>query len=264
MKIAKTIEELDACKSALGDGKLAYVPTMGALHEGHLTLIRLAKEKGDHVAVSIFVNPTQFAPHEDFDSYPRTEEEDAKVLELEGVDILFLPNEAVMYPDGKDSDIKAGDAADGLETTFRPTFFDGVVNIVSRLFNAIKPDIAIFGEKDFQQQQVVRQMVKAQNMPIEIIAAPIARDESGLALSSRNLYLSDDELVIARKLNVVLREAAKTGNIETAEKALLDAGFNKVDYVTSRWNRVLGAAWLGKTRLIDNIAVDGSIAAAAA
>ncbi len=259
MKIARTVEELQSYKQALGEGKFAYVPTMGALHEGHLSLVRLAKEKGDYVIVSIFVNPTQFAPHEDFDSYPRMEEEDAKMLELEGVDILFIPSEAVMYPDGMNSNVKAGSAAEGLETTFRPHFFDGVVNVVNRLFDAVKPDIAIFGKKDFQQQQVIKQMVEEQNLPIEIVAAPIYRDDSGLALSSRNLYLSEEELVIARKFNVVLREAAKTGDMKAAEEALLDLGFDKVDYVAMRWNRVLGAAWLGKTRLIDNIAVDETI-----
>ena len=254
MKIARTIEELGACKAGLGKGKFAYVPTMGALHEGHLSLVRLAKEKGDYVIVSIFVNPTQFAPHEDFDEYPRQEGEDAKLLEAEGVDILFLPTEDVMYPDGKDSDIKAGSNAEGLETTFRPHFFDGVVNIVYRLFDAVKPDIAVFGEKDFQQLQVVTQMAKAETLPIEIVPGPIYRDESGLALSSRNLYLSDEELPIARQLNVVLREAAKSGDLKAAEQKLLDLGFDKVDYVASRWNRILGAAWLGKTRLIDNFA----------
>ncbi len=254
MKIARTIEDLSTYKKELGEGKFAYVPTMGALHEGHLSLVQLAKEKADHVIVSIFVNPTQFAPHEDFDSYPRMEEKDARMLEEEEVDILFVPNESVMYPDGKNSTIKAGDAAEGLETTFRPHFFDGVVNIVSRLFWAVKPDVAIFGQKDFQQLQVIIQMVEDQNMGIEIIGAPIARDESGLALSSRNLYLSAEELPIARQLNVILREAAKTGNLEEAEQKLLGIGFDKVDYVASRWNRILGAAWLGKTRLIDNVA----------
>lgn len=254
MKIARTIEELNNAKIFLGKGDLAFVPTMGALHEGHLSLVRLAKKKSDFVIVSVFVNPTQFAPHEDFSSYPRTEEDDAQKLEKEGVDILFLPSEEVMYPDGKDCSIKAGNAAEGLETTFRPTFFNGVVNVVSRLFDAVNPDISVFGEKDFQQLQVIKEMVEANGMNIEVIGAPIARDESGLALSSRNLYLSDDELVIARNLNIALKEAAKTGNLDASKKALLDCGFDKVDYIEKRWNRVLGAAWIGKTRLIDNIA----------
>lgn len=264
MKIARTIEELDALKAELGSGSLAYVPTMGALHEGHLSLIRLARSKGDYVAVSIFVNPTQFAPHEDFDSYPRTEEADAALLEAEGVDILFLPAEDIIYPDGKECSITAGNNASGLETDFRPTFFDGVVNVVSRLFLAIKPNIAVFGEKDFQQLRVIKQMVDAHDLPVRIIPAPIAREEeSGLALSSRNLYLSEDELLIARKLNVIVRQAAQDGDLASAKQALLDAGFDKVDYVKMRWNRVLAAAWLGKTRLIDNMAVDESLAVAA-
>ncbi len=234
--------------------RIGFVPTMGALHEGHLSLIQCAQQHAECIVVSIFVNPTQFAPHEDFDSYPRNEAEDAKKLEDVGVDILFLPTEDVLYPTGYDSNIKAGDAAQGLETTFRPHFFDGVVNVVYRLFNAIKPDTAIFGEKDFQQLQVLKEMVESQNLPIEIIGAPIIRDEHGLALSSRNAYLSEGELNIARQLNKILKIAAKTQNTEETKNALLSAGFDKIDYIEQRWNRILAAAWLGKTRLIDNIA----------
>lgn len=253
MHVAKTISDLHDIKGELS-GRVAFVPTMGALHEGHLSLIRLAKEKADHVIVSIFVNPTQFAPHEDFDSYPRNAEADGALLQAEGVDILFLPNEATLYPDGHDSAVKAGKAKDGLETTFRPHFFDGVVNVVYRLFDAVQPDLAIFGEKDFQQLQVIKEMVQAQSLPIEIIGAPIARDESGLALSSRNAYLSEDALQIARTLNTVLKDAARTGDYEAAKVALRANGFDKIDYIEERWGRILGAAWLGKTRLIDNIA----------
>lgn len=257
MIIARTI---DALKTAIKDrrdngDKIGFVPTMGALHAGHLSLVALAKENADCVVVSIFVNPTQFAPHEDFDSYPRTEETDANKLESAGVDILFLPTEDVLYPNGKDSDIKAGSAAQGLETTFRPHFFDGVVNVVNRLFNAVTPDIAVFGEKDFQQLSVIREMIETQNRDIKIIGAPIARDEHGLALSSRNAYLSADELMIARQLNVIIHEAAKTGDMDAARDKILAAGFDTVDYVEKRWNRVLAAAWLGKTRLIDNVAI---------
>ena len=234
--------------------RIGFVPTMGALHEGHLSLIQCAQQHAECIVVSIFVNPTQFAPHEDFDSYPRNEAEDAKKLEDVGVDILLLPTEDVLYPTGYDSNIKAGDAAQGLETTFRPHFFDGVVNVVYRLFNAIKPDTAIFGEKDFQQLQVLKEMVESQNLPIEIIGAPIIRDEHGLALSSRNAYLSEGELNIARQLNKILKIAAKTQNTEETKNALLSAGFDKIDYIEQRWNRILAAAWLGKTRLIDNIA----------
>ena len=235
--------------------KIGFIPTMGALHEGHLSLIQCAQQHAECIVVSIFVNPTQFAPHEDFDSYPRNETEDAKKLEDVGVDILFLPTEDVLYPTGHDSDIKAGDAAQGLETTFRPHFFDGVVNVVYRLFNALKPDIAVFGEKDFQQLQVLKEMVESQNLPIEIIGAPIIRDEQGLALSSRNAYLSEDELDIARQLNKTLRTAAKAHNTEEVKNALMSVGFDRIDYIEQRWGRVLAAAWLGKTRLIDNIAL---------
>jgi pantoate--beta-alanine ligase len=229
---------------------IAYVPTMGALHDGHLSLVKLAKSKADKVVVSIFVNPTQFAPHEDFDSYPRDEDGDLAKLRAAGVDGVYLPTRDVMYADGEDSAIKAGAAAEGLETDFRPHFFDGVVNVVYLLFDHVQPNVAVFGEKDFQQLQVIREMVEDQGLPVEVIGAPIARDEYGLALSSRNAYLSADELAIARQLNVILKEAA----VDAAPQALLDAGFDKVDYVALRWGRVLAAAWIGKTRLIDNMA----------
>lgn len=251
MQVVRTQTEIDAIRKDIKE--LAFVPTMGALHEGHLSLVRLAKQHAKHVIVSIFVNPTQFAPHEDFDSYPRDHETDLKQLEHEGVDIVFLPTEDVLYPDGFESAITARASGQGLETDFRPHFFDGVVNVVYRLFNAVKPDFAIFGEKDFQQLQVITEMVKEQNMPINIIGASIFRDEHGLALSSRNAYLSEDELKIARTLNVILKNAAKTNDLEAAKIQLLENGFDKVDYIEKRWDRVLVAAWLGKTRLIDNI-----------
>lgn len=254
MKVARDLDALNAERSTF-DRRVAFVPTMGALHDGHLSLVDLAKSKAEHVIVSIFVNPTQFAPHEDFDSYPREEDKDLEKLRNAGVDLVFLPEASVLYPDGVDSEIKAGDAAKGLETDFRPHFFDGVVNVVARLFQAVKPDVAIFGEKDFQQLQVITEMVETHHMGIEIIGAPIARDAHGLALSSRNAYLSADEVEIARNLNVILHEAAKSGDLGAAEDALLSTGFEKVDYVAQRWGRVLGAAWLGKTRLIDNIAM---------
>lgn len=256
MHIAKTQGDLDDIKDSLS-GNIAFVPTMGALHEGHLSLAKLAKGRADHVIVSIFVNPTQFAPHEDFDSYPRTVEDDTQKLGAQGVDVVFLPTEKTLYPDGYENPVKAGAAAQGLETDFRPHFFDGVVNVVHRLFEIVKPDVAVFGEKDFQQLQVIREMVKEQNFPIEIIGAPIARDEHGLALSSRNAYLSDNELTIARTLNVVLKEIVDTGDYESAKAKLISNGFEKIDYIEKRWDRILGAVWLGKTRLIDNISTIG-------
>ncbi len=250
MEIVRNKAALDDWRS---DEKLAYVPTMGALHDGHLSLVRLAKSKGECVAVSIFVNPTQFAPHEDFDRYPRQLDHDAALLKAEGVDLLYAPTAQQMYPKGVDepSPYQAGEAAQGLETDFRPHFFGGVVNVVGRLFDHVKPDIAIFGEKDYQQLQVIREMVEQYDLGIEIVGAPIARDEYGLALSSRNAYLSPDALEIARKLNVILRDVP----VSDAPQALLESGFDKVDYVAQRWGRVLGAAWLGEVRLIDNLAV---------
>lgn len=236
---------------------VAFVPTMGALHAGHLSLVALAKERAARVVVSIFVNPTQFAPHEDFDSYPRDVAGDMAQLRAAGVDGVYTPDAAQMYPGGDMAcAIKAGKPAQGLETDFRPHFFDGVVNVVSRLFEHVCPNMAIFGEKDFQQLQVIRDMVQRQGMEIDIIGAPIARDECGLALSSRNAYLGAEELEIARRLNSVLRDVASGALVPTdAPQALLAAGFDKVDYVAVRWGRVLAAAYIGTTRLIDNMAL---------
>lgn len=255
MIIARTIEELGAALTPFrkNNKTIGFVPTMGALHDGHISLVDLAKKHSQCVVVSIFVNPTQFAPHEDFNSYPRTENDDAQKLKSAGVDVLFSPTESVIYPENRESLVKAGKAALGLESDFRPHFFDGVVNVVSRLFLAVKPNIAVFGEKDWQQLQVIREMVKQLSLPIHIIGAPIARDSYGLALSSRNAYLSPDDLNIARKLNIILRIAAKTKDTDTAKQALLQIGFNKIDYIEIRDDRILAAAWLGKTRLIDNI-----------
>ncbi len=255
MKIIRTISELNSeiTRRRENGDKIGFVPTMGALHAGHLSLIECARKHSSCIVVSIFVNPTQFAPHEDFDSYPRQEQSDAAKLENINVDILFLPKEKELYPDGMDCDIKTGEAAQGLEAIFRPTHFNGVVNVVSRLLNAVKPNIAVFGEKDFQQLQVIKEMNQALKLPITILGAPILRDEHGLALSSRNAYLSSAEMGIAREFNKVLRHAAETKNLENAKNELLSLGFDKVDYIEVRWNRVLGAAWLGKTRLIDNM-----------
>ncbi len=257
MKIIRTKNDLSSeiAKRCEAGDKIGFVPTMGALHDGHLSLVKCAKQHSSCVVVSIFVNPTQFAPNEDFDSYPREEEKDAKQLETVGADILFLPTKEALYPDGYGCAIKAGKAAQGLEATFRPTHFDGVVNIVSRLFDAVKPDIAVFGEKDYQQLQVIKEMVETYNIPIEIIGAPIVRTDQGLALSSRNAYLSEDEIKIASTFNKILRNATQTKNLDKAKDELLSSGFDKIDYIEIRWNRVLGAAWLGKTRLIDNFHV---------
>lgn len=259
--------------------RIAMVPTMGALHDGHLSLVRIGFERADRVVVSIFVNPTQFAPHEDFQSYPRTEARDLELLELLAVDLVFAPAVAEMYPPGFATRIVPEGAALGLESDARPHFFGGVATVVSRLLNACTPDIAVFGEKDFQQLAVVRQMVADLAMPVEIVGAPTVRESDGLAMSSRNAYLTPAERAVAPVLHQVLKSIAEglragaepAGLIADGSRRLLESGFRSVDYLAVRdagtltpWSpidgfarpvRVLAAAWLGRTRLIDNCAV---------
>lgn len=246
MQVARSLASLEEMRAGLS-GSIGFVPTMGALHAGHLSLVGIARNHSDHVIVSIYVNPTQFAPGEDFDAYPRDIDADLAQLKAAAVDLVYLPETQDIYPNGQDSLITAGAAGAGLESEFRPHFFDGVVNVVNRLFTQVKPDIAVFGEKDYQQLAVIREMVAGQDMGIEIFGGETTRDAHGLALSSRNAYLSADELTIARQLNVILHGGAPT------PEALIAAGFDKVDYVAKRWGRVLAAAWIGKTRLIDNV-----------
>lgn len=277
MKIARSLSELQDITQnwKKHNQSIAFVPTMGALHDGHLSLVKLARGKADQCVVSIYVNPTQFAPHEDFDSYPRMEAADLKKLEQAGASLVYLPRTAELYPNGVVSDLKAGKAAQGLEADFRPTHFDGVVSVVGKLFDHVKPHIAIFGEKDYQQLCVLKE---AFGKTPQIIGAPIARDEAGLALSSRNAYLSPEELKIARMLNKTLYFLADEIRdfpqevdelISLSIQTLLDAGFDEVDYLALRqehtlaplnvWNRnparLLVAVRLGKTRLIDNVGV---------
>ncbi|QDH73420.1 pantoate--beta-alanine ligase [Brevundimonas sp. M20] len=255
---------------------VGFVPTMGALHDGHLSLVREAKRRADKVVTSVFVNPTQFAPTEDLDAYPRQEARDAELLAGEGCDLLYAPAVAEMYPGGATTTISVGAPAEGLEGAFRPQMFGGVALVVSKLLHQVQPDLAVFGEKDWQQLMVVRRMVRDLDMPVEIVGLPTARDGHGLALSSRNAYLSEAELEIARKLNGVLAEAgvrARDGSVAEAEHwaegALTAAGFDSVDYVAIRRAddlseidgvldgpaRILAAAKIGRTRLIDNMAV---------
>ncbi|TPJ39388.1 pantoate--beta-alanine ligase [Mesorhizobium sp. B2-5-13] len=255
--------------------RIALVPTMGALHDGHLSLIKIALERADRCVVSIFVNPTQFAPSEDLDKYPRQLARDLDMLATAKADLAFTPDVSEMYPAGFATRISVGGPSAGLETDFRPTFFDGVATVVAKLLLQAAPDVAIFGEKDYQQLCVVRQLCRDLDLPVEVIGAPTIRDAHGLAMSSRNAYLDEAELRIARQLNLILRKAAAAlaagaGQGETiadASRALIAAGFQKVDYVKAResltltpWRhdragRVLAAAWLGKTRLIDNVEV---------
>ena len=250
------------------------VPTMGALHDGHLSLVRAAALPT--VVVSIFVNPTQFAPHEDFDAYPRDLDSDLKKLATTGSPIVFAPAAREMYPEGFATTVTVGGPSAGLETDFRPHFFAGVATVVAKLLLAALPDRALFGEKDYQQLLVVRRLAKDLGLPTEIIGAPIAREADGLAMSSRNAYLDARERSIAGNLNKVLKDvivrAKETGNLRDAEAygaaALTATGFDTVDYVAirdaetlapaeylDRPARVLAAAKIGRTRLIDNMGV---------
>ncbi|CDX11258.1 pantothenate synthetase [Mesorhizobium sp. ORS 3324] len=255
--------------------RIAMVPTMGALHDGHISLVRVALERAERCVVSIFVNPTQFAPTEDLDKYPRQLARDLDRLREAGAHLAFTPPVAEMYPAGFATKVSVGGPSAGLESDFRPAFFDGVAIVVTKLFLQAAPDCAVFGEKDYQQLCVVRQLCRDLDLPVEIIDAPTVRDSHGLAMSSRNAYLSEAELDVARKLNAVLRQTAaslasgadETGATSAATEALIRAGFRKVDYVAAReavtlapWRRdrdgrLLAAVWLGTTRLIDNVAI---------
>jgi pantoate--beta-alanine ligase len=249
---------------------------MGALHEGHLSLVREIGKSAQKVIVSIFVNPTQFAPHEDFDRYPRNLESDRAKLAGTTADLIFAPSVGEMYPEGFATKVEVGGPSEGLETDFRPHFFTGVATIVSKLLLAAMPDAAIFGEKDYQQLLVIRRMVRDLGLAIEIAGGAILREKDGLAMSSRNAYLKPNERVVAGRLNVILAEAialAKGGSeiagIETdAANGLMRAGFSSVDYVAirdaetlkridslARPARILAAAKIGTTRLIDNMAL---------
>lgn len=256
--------------------RIGFVPTMGALHAGHLALVKHAKTLSDKVVVSIFVNPLQFAPHEDFDRYPRREDADSALLAEAGADLVWLPTSELMYPKGFATKIELTGPAEGLETDFRPQFFGGVATVVTKLFNQVTPDIAVFGEKDYQQLKVVQAFTRDLDMPLEVIGLPTIREADGLALSSRNAYLSAEERDTAAKLHAELHAIAETvqaggdadASIERAKIRLEAAGFGPIDYIAlrdadslappsadSRALRLLAAAWLGKTRLIDNIAV---------
>ncbi len=276
-QIVTTVAEL---RTALADprrgaSRIGLVPTMGALHAGHVSLVNQAREHAGRVVVSIFVNPAQFAPAEDFSTYPRSLEADLEKL-AGSADIVFTPSAAEIYPEGFATSISVGGPSAGLETDFRPHFFAGVACVVAKLLIAAGPDIAVFGEKDYQQLLVVRRLVCDLALPVTIIAAPTLREADGLAMSSRNAYLSVDGRKIAGRLNAILRDAAAqargTGDLRAAEaaatEALWDAGFNHVDYAAvrdaqslehiltlDRPARILAAVKIGKTRLIDNMAV---------
>jgi pantoate--beta-alanine ligase len=279
---AKVVRTVTALRRALAPerragNRIALVPTMGALHRGHLALVRLARRRAQRVVVSIFVNPTQFAPHEDFASYPRRLAADLAVLKAEHVDLVWAPNTAVMYPDGFATGIEpAGAARVGLEDKFRPHFFGGVATVVAKLFTQVAPDIALFGQKDYQQLRVITQMAQDLDLGVKVIGVPTVREQDGLALSSRNVYLSAAERAAAPALYRVLTACAgrisrgePIARVLTAGRAEIKRAGFALDYLEARHAltlepvkarkdgpiRLLAAAKLGKTRLIDNIAV---------
>ena len=261
-----------------GSGEtIGYVPTMGALHKGHLSLIAISKQNATKTVASIYVNPTQFAPNEDLDSYPRPEADDIEKLTAAGCDLIYIPRGS-LYADDHSTYMKVNGVGDGLETEHRPTFFEGVVLVVTKLLNQVAPDMAVFGEKDYQQLTIIRRMVRDLDMPIKIIGGPIMRDDHGLALSSRNTYFDDEGLALARKLNVFMTDCAATiadgagveETINATKAAILDAGFDSIDYLNlansqsleiiskhpfAKPARLLIVARCKGIRLLDNCAV---------
>jgi pantoate--beta-alanine ligase len=260
-----------------GGSTVALVPTMGALHDGHIALVRLARRRAKRVVVSIFVNPTQFAPNEDFASYPRNLSRDLAALAEAGVDLVWAPDVKVMYPAGFATRIAPeGPAKAGLEDAFRPHFFGGVATVVAKLLSQCAPDVAVFGEKDYQQFKVIARLAADLDLPVKIVGAPIVREPSGLAMSSRNAYLTDAQRGVAATLHRVLKDCARRIANKEHLVRVLDEGANEiesvgftVDYLEARHAdslakvetlkdgpiRLLVAARLGATRLIDNVAV---------
>ena len=279
LAIARTISALRRATEPYRDAgeRVALVPTMGALHRGHLALVREAQKRARRVVVSIFVNPTQFAPHEDFGSYPRRFETDIKVLMEAKVDLVWAPSATVMYPEGFSTRINPeGAAKAGLEDKFRPHFFGGVATVVAKLFTQVAPDFAMFGQKDYQQLRVVTQMAKDLDLPLKVIGVSTLREKDGLALSSRNIYLSELERNHAPVLYRTLKTCSARIKAGEPVEMVLEEGRVDIsraefalDYLDARHAmtlapiasvkegpiRLLVAAKIGKTRLIDNIAV---------
>jgi len=278
VQIIRDKAELRSAVAALRDrgGRVALVPTMGALHAGHAALIAEARRYARHVVASIFVNPLQFGANEDLADYPRREASDARLLEEAGCAILWAPDASEMYPDGFATQVAVAGLTEGLCGAARPGHFQGVATVVAKLLGQVRPDAALFGEKDYQQLAVIRRLVVDLDLDVEIIGVPTQRDADGLALSSRNAYLSDEERAAARALPRALGEAAQaivagtpvSDAVERGRSRLEAAGFQRIDYFElrdaeslapmerlDRPARLLAAAHVGRTRLIDNLAV---------
>ncbi len=249
------------------DKTVSFVPTMGALHAGHIALVAEGLRRADICIPYVFLNPKQFAAHEDLGKYPKTLEADLERVAAAGAQACYVPDAAEIYPAGFSTVVSVKGVSAPLEGEHRPHFFDGVATVLAKMFLHAMPDIALFGEKDYQQLLVIKKLVRDLDYPIEIVGVPTVRDENGLALSSRNTYLSADEYRIAIRMNAILRDLADRDDPWGAQ-ALLDAGFDRVDYCTVRdadtllfpdsgtkARRALAAAWIGSTRLIDNLPV---------
>jgi pantoate--beta-alanine ligase len=277
------LRTVDALRAQIGqwraeNASVALVPTMGALHEGHLSLVRLARSKADRVVASLFVNPAQFAPGEDLEAYPRDEQRDAALLAAAGCDRLYAPDISQIYPTGFATTITVSGVAEPLEGLLRPGHFAGVATVVAKLLIQTTPDVAVFGEKDYQQLQMIRRLTTDLDLPVRILQGPVVREKDGLALSSRNAYLSPSQRAAAPALYRALLEAARQlsqgGRIDVAEAeataAVFSAGYDAVDYVEVRDAeslvrlgpaaldcpaRLLAVARMGHTRLIDNLVV---------
>jgi pantoate--beta-alanine ligase len=278
----QTVRDTDSLGAAVAalraeGGRIAFVPTMGALHAGHMALVAEGRRRADRLVASIFVNPAQFGPNEDLSTYPRREASDARMLDEAGCDLLWAPDVPTMYPEGYSTRVRVEGISEELDGASRPGHFDGVATVVLKLFNQVQPDVALFGEKDYQQLAVIRQMARDLDLGVEIVGVPTQRDADGLALSSRNAYLSEEERRTARALPRALGEACgamQRGTppaeaIAAAEEKLAKAGFDPIDYVAlrdartmapldvlDRPARLLAAARLGRTRLIDNLPVE--------
>ncbi|MFJ8690590.1 pantoate--beta-alanine ligase [Micromonospora wenchangensis] len=274
-ELVHTRAELAKARSGLA-GTVGVVMTMGALHPGHETLIRAARERADHVLVTVFVNPLQFGPNEDFDRYPRTLDTDLEVCRRAGADLVFAPSVADMYPDGQPTvRVNPGQLGEELEGQSRPGFFHGVLTVVLKLLQLTRPDLTFFGEKDYQQLTLVRRMARDLDVPVEVVGVPTVREPDGLALSSRNRYLSADERKVALGLSAALRAGAAAAErgadagdvLAAAHRALGGTPGARLDYLVltdpelepgpvTGPARLLIAAWVGGTRLIDNLAID--------